>query len=174
MLYIFFFKRILKLALFFQVIFTISFVLLQMPHFLYVIKGIQFNALSIVVILLLRSIEWFNFIMLITFISALLVIVSKDFSQGNMQVLFIQMGRPIYILIRPIMLLSALYGFCFLIMDGFLVPKAHFKFKQIFIEMSKDKLISNIQPKHIVPYRDWFFSTQNKLNETQLQGFFAS
>ena len=52
-------------------------------------------------------------------------------------------------------------------MDGFLVPKAHFKFKQIFIEMSKDKLIANIQPKHIVPYRDWFFSTQNKLNETQ-------
>lgn len=149
----------------------ISFTLFQAPHFLYVIKGIKFNLSSLVLLLFLRSIEWFNFIMLLSFIISLLAIINKNVHKENLKIIFLQMGKPLPALIRPMMFLSVCYSMSFFLMDGFLVPKAHFELKKMFIEISKDKFISSIQPKHFMPYRDWSFTVQKRLSEKEVTGF---
>lgn len=165
-----FFNRILKFALFLQLVSLVSFTMLQMPHFLGIIKGVAFDTLSIVLMLFLRTLEWFNFLSIVGIISALLGVIGADFRQSNMSILLIQMGKQKKALIRPMLLLSLVYATSFILIEGFAIPKANYYLKQKLVEITKNRLINSIQPRNLIPYDNWNFTTLKRVNDTQLEG----
>lgn len=152
-----------------QVIVTISFLFLQMPHFLSILKGIKFSVLSIIIMVVLKTLEWINFIMIVCFVSALLTIVSNDLRKNNLAVLLIQLGKSKNYILRPMLYISFLFGLFAFLIDGFCVPHANFYLKKQLVEITKQHIITSLQPRHIVSYKEWNFAVQ-KRNNDELSG----
>lgn len=163
-------RRVLKFAFLLQVIFVFSFAMLQMPHFLGVIKGIKFSFGGVCLMVALRTLEWINSIIMLSIMIAMLTIIGLDFSKNNASILMMQMGQSRTCWFRPIMIISLSYAGVFALMDGVCIPKANLYLKQMLVEVAKDKLISLVQPRNIVPYRDWNFTTLSRLSEEDLFG----
>jgi len=163
-------RRVLKFALLLQVIFVFSFAMLQMPHFLGVIKGIKFSFAGVCLMVALRTLEWINPIIMLSIIISMLTVIGLDFSKNNASVLMMQMGQSCKCWFRPVMMISLSYSAVFALMDGVCIPKANLYLKQMLVEVAKDKLISLVQPRNIVPYKDWSFTTLARLSEEDLFG----
>ncbi len=141
-----------------------------MPHFLSIIKGVHFELTSVFIMLMLRTLEWFNFITMISFVSSLLTVLGHDLRKNNMNILLLQMAKKSKFLIKPMLLLGVFYSMFFVFIDGVCVPRANLYLKQKLVELAKDKLIASIQPRNIVPYKEFSFTTQARIGDEELYG----
>ena len=169
MLYRLFFKKIIYLSIFLQVIFCVSFAMMQTPDFLNIVRGIKFSFVNFIIILSLRVLEWLNFITIVAFIIAIFFVFSQAKEQ-NILIFFLQLARPVNDIIRPIFILSFFYGVLFIFIDGFFVPYGKFYLKEKMFELSKEHFISSIQPMHIVNYASWNFAVSARPSEEKLEG----
>lgn len=148
------FRRILKFSLLIQIVLCITFALLQMPHFLKIIQGIQFRFSNITIILLLRTLEWMSFLTLVSMIFASWWVLSEDLQNGAL-IFLIQLMKNTKELIHSTIILSVIYAGLFIFLQGWCVPLGTLYLKQILVNIAREKFIASIQPKHIVNLKDW-------------------
>lgn len=165
-----YFKRVVKSALFLQIVVTISFAFFQAPHFLGIIKGIKFSIPSVTFMIFLRTLEWVNFITISSLIASCFTIFNADIKKFNIKTLFIQMGRPFSFMIRPMLVISCVFGLFFILIEGFCIPYGNLYLKTKLIEISKSQLVTSIQPKHIVNFKGWNFGVAKRESDTKLIG----
>lgn len=144
--------------------------MLQMPHFLSIIKGVKFDILSIILMLLLRTVEWVSFISIISILCAVLVTLGNDLRANNMENFLIQTAKPKEYLLKPLIILSIGYSFFFVLVEGFCVPCVNYYLKEKLVEIAKNQLINSIQPKNVIPYGNWNFTTLNRISSEDMEG----
>lgn|GEM_PF-4124087 len=170
LLYRTYFKRVLGFAVFLQMVVTVSFAFFQAPHFLGIIKGIKFSGLTITFMILLRTVEWLNFITISSLIAALLMVIGTDVKKFYLRTLMVQMGRPLTFLIRPMLIISVVFAAFSIVIDGFFIPYGDLYLKTKLIEISKTQLVTSIQPRHIVNFKGWNFGVARRESDTNMTG----
>ena len=165
-----YFKRIIKFALFLQIIVSISFSFFQTPHFLSIFKGLEFDIFSVITMILLRTLEWVNFITLSSFVGSFLVIIGNDLRKNYIESFLLQMGRNLEYLIRPIFFISFVGCFFMIGIDGFCVPYGNFFLKKELLALSKDRIVANIKPGHVISLGGWNFCVGKRIDDMRLDG----
>ena len=165
----FYFKRFLKLTLLIQSVNCITFALLQMPHFLRIIQGVEFQIYNISLILILRVLEWFSFLATVSLICSVFWIFSQDFNEG-LESFLIQAGKKVSFIVRPVFFTCAVFSGFFFLFQGWLVPSGTYFLKETLFNLAKEKVISNLRPKHILDVKGWQCCINKKDDFNNLEG----
>lgn len=166
-------KRIFYLTIMIHSVLSVTFALLQIPHFMRLIQGVDFTIGDILLALGLRTLEWSSFLLFVSFVSSIFCILGHDIRNESI-ILMLQCGKNKNFLIKPAFFLSVLFSFFMLGLQGWWVPTGTLHLKQMLVDFAKEKFIAKIQPKHIVGLKDWSCCIKARPNNNTLEGVILS
>ncbi len=160
-------KKITKYAILLHIVLTVTFAFVQMPQFMQIMRGIDFNFYTILMVMIFKTLEWINAILMVSFILVCFYIFYIDVNKYNLELILIQMGKPKNYLYRMLIFFSFFYSAIFFYTDGFVIPNANYSFKQLFVQIAKEKFIKNLVPKQFINFNHFNILFQSA-NEDQI------
>jgi hypothetical protein len=148
-------------------ILSLTFALLQMPHFLALIQGIELRFSNIGIILLLKILEWLSFLAIVSFVASVLWVLLSDV-QRNLFILLIQIGKNPKTIISPVLYCSLFFSLFFYFIQGWCVPYGSLYLRQTLVSLAKEKIVSSIRPKHVIKVKGWTCCANQRLGASEL------